>query len=92
MAKDFNALLTNKTWLLVPVSEAQNIVTCKWVFRTKRLADSSIERWKARLVAKGFLQQSEIDFDETFSPIVKTNHSPNDVYLGRFQTLANPSI
>lgn len=71
MATEFNALLTNDTWSLVPVLEAANVISCKWVFRTKRLANGKLERRKARLVAKGFLQQSGIDYDQTFSPVVK---------------------
>ena len=37
----------------------------------KRNSDGSIARYKAHLVAKGFHQQAGLDFDETFSPVVK---------------------
>ena len=71
MNLEFDALLQNQTWTLVPSHPSQNLIGCKWVFRVKRNADGSIERHKARLVAKGFHQQSGIDYDETYSPVIK---------------------
>ena len=71
MQTEFNALLSNQTWTLVPSNTANNVVGCKWVFKVKRKADGSLERYKARLVAKGFHQQVGVDFGETFNPVVK---------------------
>ncbi|CAH9140808.1 unnamed protein product [Cuscuta epithymum] len=71
MAEEFNALITNKTWDLVPHDSTKNVVGCKWVYKTKYNSDGSIERHKARLVAQGFNQQAGVDFSETFSPVVK---------------------
>uniref|UniRef100_A0A2N9HIG1 Reverse transcriptase Ty1/copia-type domain-containing protein n=1 Tax=Fagus sylvatica TaxID=28930 RepID=A0A2N9HIG1_FAGSY len=71
MNHEFDALLTNQTWSLVPPHPSQNKIGCKWVFRIKRHADGSIERYKARLVAKGFHQQPGIDYHETYSPVIK---------------------
>ena len=34
-------------------------------------ADGSVERHKARLVAKSFHQLSGVDYDETYSPVIK---------------------
>ena len=55
----------------MPPSPTQNVVGCKWVFKLKHNSDGSINGYKARLVAKGFHQQYGIDFDETFSPVIK---------------------
>jgi hypothetical protein len=71
MKKEFDALLKNETWYIVPPSPSMNVVGSKWVFRVKRKSDGSIDRYKARLVAKGFHQQLEIDFEETYSLVVK---------------------
>ncbi|CAH9084965.1 unnamed protein product [Cuscuta europaea] len=71
MADEFNALINNNTWDLVPFDNSKNIVGCKWIYKTKYHSDGSLERHKARLVAQGFNQQAGIDFSETFSPVVK---------------------
>lgn len=60
MLDEFNALLKERTWSLVPASQAkkivgcQNRIGCQSVFKVKRKADGTIERHKARLLAKGY--------------------------------------
>lgn len=56
MAEDFNALLQNWTWTLVPVHSKMNVVGSTWKYYIKYRADGSIESYKARLVAQGFHQ------------------------------------
>ena len=71
MEQEYHALMKNKTWTLVPPPSRVNIIDSKWVFKVKKHADGSIERYKARLVAKGFKQRRGLDYEDTFSPVVK---------------------
>jgi len=71
MEEEHHALLQNDTWDLVPRPPRANIVTGKWIFQHKFKSDGSLERYKARWVLCGFTQRPGVDFDETFSPVVK---------------------
>jgi histone deacetylase 1/2 len=71
MQEEIEALHKNGTWHLVPPYKGTNVIDCRWVFKIKRKADGSIERYKGRLVAKGYKQRYGIDYEDTFSPIVK---------------------
>ncbi|KAK6140717.1 hypothetical protein DH2020_025535 [Rehmannia glutinosa] len=72
MDLEYNALIKNHTWDLVPFSEAMNLISNKWVFKFKHRADGSVDRLKTRLVARGFQQILGLDYFETFSPVVKS--------------------
>jgi hypothetical protein len=57
MDEEYDALLKKNTWHLVPSTHGQHVIDCKWVYKVKRKADGTVDRYKARLVAKGFKQQ-----------------------------------
>ncbi|GKB09363.1 ribonuclease H-like domain-containing protein [Tanacetum coccineum] len=71
MSDEYNALIKNNTWNLVPRPTNANIVRCMWLFRYKYLAGDTLSRYKTRLVANGSTQIEGVDVDETLSPVVK---------------------
>ena len=71
MSEEFNALVKHDTWELVSSNPSIIPVGCRWLFRIKHNADGTISRYKACLVAKGYHQCPGLDYNETFSPVVK---------------------
>ena len=69
--EEITSLVANGTWQPVRLPEGRKAIGCRWVFKVKKNADGSVERYKARLVAKGFSQRPGFDFEETFSPTAK---------------------
>jgi hypothetical protein len=65
MEAEYDALRCNNMWRLVPTQEGRNVIDCKWVYKVKRKADGTVDRYKARLVAKGFKQRYGIDYEDT---------------------------
>ncbi|XP_073817109.1 uncharacterized protein [Musca autumnalis] len=79
MAAEYESLIKNQTWTLVNRPKGKNVIGYKWVFVLKHKADGSVEKYKARLVAQGSSQKYNVDYKETFAPVVR--HSVIRLFL-----------
>ncbi|GJW94737.1 ribonuclease H-like domain-containing protein [Tanacetum coccineum] len=73
MCDEYNALIKNNTWSLVPQPTDANLV------------DGTLSRYKARLVANGSTQLEGIDVDKTFRPVVKPGTIQTILSLATFR-------
>jgi hypothetical protein len=67
MTKEYQSIIKNDVWEIVPRPNNKDVVSSRWLFKIKHVADGSIEKYKARFVAHGFSQKEGIDYEETFA-------------------------
>ena len=56
MIKEYQSIMKNDVWDVVPRIEWKSVVTSKWIYKIKHAADNSIEKYKEIFVARGFSQ------------------------------------
>ena len=71
MEAEFQSLCANQVWDLVTPPKDCKVINSKWVFKCKLGEHGQVERYKACLVAQGYSQRPGIDYEETFSPVVR---------------------
>jgi hypothetical protein len=55
---------------MIPTPSIIFSVGFKWVFIRKKNKNNEVVRYKVMLVAQEFMQRPDIDFNETYSPIM----------------------
>ena len=47
MTIEYEALIRNDTWILLPLPPDHKVIGCKWVFKVNLKPDGSLERYKS---------------------------------------------
>ena len=54
MTEEYESIMKNDVWKLVPKPQDKTVVTSIWLYKIKHAADGSTEKYKARFVPRGF--------------------------------------
>jgi hypothetical protein len=71
MTEEYQSIIENDVWEVVPRPKNKDVVSSKWIYKIKHATDESIEKHKARFMDRGFSQKEGIDYEETFAPVTK---------------------
>ena len=53
MVEEYQSIINNDVWEVVPIPKDKSVLSSKWIFKTKHSADGSIEKYKEIFVAQG---------------------------------------
>ena len=57
MMEEYQSIMKNDVWDVVPRPKGKSVVTSKWIYKIKHEADGSVEKHKSRFVARVFSQE-----------------------------------
>ena len=69
MIEEYQLIMKNDVWDVVPRHEGKSVVISKWIYKIKHDVDGSIEKYKAIFLARDFSQKEEIDYEEIVTPV-----------------------
>jgi hypothetical protein len=71
MLEEYRSILKNNVWDIVSRPKDKSMVSSKWIYKIKHAVDGSVEKFKVIFVARGFTQKEGIDYEDTFSLVVR---------------------
>ena len=71
MMDEYQSIMKNDVWDVVPRPKGKFVVTSKWIFKIKHATDGSVEKHNAIFITWGFSQKEGIDYEETFALVAR---------------------
>jgi hypothetical protein len=71
MIEEYQFIIKNDVWEIVPRPNNKDVVSSRWIFKIKHVADGSIQKYKVIFGARGFSKKEGIDYEETFAPVAR---------------------
>jgi len=68
---EVEAMQLTRSYELVPRPPNANVIDSKWVWKKKLTLHGRVKRFRARLTARGFKQIKDLDYFETFAPVMR---------------------
>ncbi|CAI7787450.1 unnamed protein product [Closterium sp. NIES-53] len=72
LQEEYDSLMANDVYELVPMPPGAYLVGSRWVFKKKLGPNGEVERYKARLVAQGYTQKEGLHYNDTFALVTKS--------------------
>ena len=67
MVEEYQSILKNDVWEIIPRPKDKSVVSSKWIFKTKHSTYGSIEKYKERFIAHMFSQKEGIEYGDLCS-------------------------
>eukprot|EP00253_Pinus_taeda_P012697 PITA_12697 len=71
MNEEYESIMENDVWDVVPRPKDKSVVISKWIYKIKHGGDGNAKNYKAKFVAQGFSQKEGVDYVEIFAPIAR---------------------
>eukprot|EP00253_Pinus_taeda_P017700 PITA_17700 len=71
MQEEYQSIIKNGIWEIIPRPSDKSIVTSKWIYKNKHIFNGSIDKYKVRFVARGFSHKERIYYEEIFTPTTR---------------------
>ena len=66
MVEEYDSIVRNSAWEIVPRPVDKSVVGSRWIYKVKQATDGSVEKYKVIFVARGFSQIKGFDYEDTF--------------------------